>query len=175
MAWGALVAAGAGALGGAMEQSSKNKRYDEIMRGIGDNRYGYDRAYGGQQDALIRALARGGADQSLAQSKVANTDLSRQLRSAEASPGGVRSAMFTGGEADLAGKVGSAVGQESVGNLSAASQNIAQSASDSLARKDLALRALRMYQEAESQRRSPFSGAMSGAANGLLGYLKGGG
>lgn len=165
---------GVGMVGGYTAQNAKNKKLDAIMEGSDKYRKGMDRQYGGQQDALIQALARGGADQSQAQADVARTDLSRGLRAAEAS-GGARAAMFSGQEAELGGKIGSATGQESVANYSGAASNIAQAQQDSLRRKAIALRAQQMYEAAKAERKSAFQGAMEGGGNALLGYLKGGG
>lgn len=165
---------GVGMLGGAMAQGAKNKRLDAIMEGADPYRKGMERRYGSEQDALIQALARGGADQSMAQADVARSDLGRQLRAAEAS-GGARAAMFTGQEAELGGKIGGAAGQESVANYGGAANNIVQAQQDSLRRRAIALRAQQMYEAAKAERKSAISGAISGGSNALLGYLKGNG
>lgn len=58
---------GVGMVGGYMAQDAKNKKLDAIMEGSDKYRRGMERKYGSEQDALIQALARGGADQSQAQ------------------------------------------------------------------------------------------------------------
>lgn len=173
MVWGAIAAGAAGALGGYINNQGEQRRLDSIMEKAKKYKDGMPRAYGAQQDELIAALSKGGADQSMAEANVARTELGRGLAGA-ASGGdalGARRAMMTGEEANLAGGVGRSAGGESVGNLAGASTNITQASSDILNRERLRLDALRQYNEAKQARKSGMSAAIGGAASGLMSYF----
>jgi hypothetical protein len=168
--WGAIIAGAAGAAGGLIKNAAARKEADRIMKGTRKLKDGSPRMYGEQQDELIRALAAGRADQSLAESQVARSGLGRQLSGAAAGGDtlGARNAMLSGEEAQLAGGVGRAVGQESVGNMAGASTNISQAANDVLNRERIRLDALRMYMDAKNSKKSNWEAAGVGAANGLM-------
>lgn len=170
MALGALALGAAGALGGYIKNQGEQRRLDSIMEAAKKYKDGAPRAYGAEQDALIAALSKGGSEQSLAEGRVAESGLSRKLSGLSVDNGalGVRSAMMSGEEANLAGGLGRSVGSESVGNLSGASTNVSQAASDILNREKLRLEALRQYNEAKQARKSGMSAAISGGASGLM-------
>lgn len=170
--WGALIAAGAGALGGYLGNKDKQKRVNAAMAGADKYRHGVDRLYGTEQDQLIHDLATRGAMEARARGNVANDTLGRQLLERQSTGGalGVRGAMMSGKEAELAGQLGEASGSEIVGSRSGASSNLSQAQQDAIARRRAQLEALRLYNEAESNKKSGLSAALGGAANGLMSY-----
>lgn len=170
--WGAIIAAAAGAAGGYLKNKEKQKQVNAAMAGAGKYKDGVDRLYGTEQDALIQDLATRGATESRARANVANDSLGRQLLERQSTGGalGVRGAMMSGKEAELAGQLGEASGSEIVGSRSAASSNLSQAQRDAIARQQSRLEALRLYNEAKSAKKSGFTAAIGGAANGLMSY-----
>lgn len=170
--WGAIIAAAAGAAGGYLKNKEKQKQVNAAMAGAGKYTNGVDRLYGTEQDALIHDLATRGATESRARANVANDSLGRQLLERQATGGalGVRSAMMSGKEAELAGQLGEASGSEIVGSRSAASSNLSQAQRDALARRQAQLEALRLYNEAKGAKKGGLMAAMEGAGNGLMSY-----
>ena len=142
------------------------------MAGSGKYKDGVDRLYGTEQDALIRDLSLRGSTESAARAAVANDGLNRQLTERQAVGGalGVRGAMMTGKEAELAGQLGEASGSEVVGSRAAAGTNLTQAQRDAIARKQAQLEALRLYNEANDARKSGLQAAVEGAGNGLMSY-----
>lgn len=172
--WGAIIAAAAGAAGGYLKNKEKQKQVNAAMAGAGKYKGGVDRLYGTEQDALIQDLATRGATESRARANVANDSLGRQLLERQSTGGamGVRSAMMSGKEAELAGQLGEASGSEIVGSRSAASSNLSQAQRDALARRQAQLEALRLYNEARDAKKGGMEAAIGGAANGLMSYAR---
>lgn len=170
--WGAIIAAAAGAAGGYLGNKEKQKKVNAALAGADKYRNGVDRLYGAEQDALIQDLATRGASESRARSDVANNELGRQLLERQSTGGamGVRAAMMSGKEAELAGRLGEASGSEIVGSRSAASSNLSQAQRDALARRKAQIEALRLYNEANDARKSGFQAGVEGAGNGLMAY-----
>ena len=171
--YGAIGGAIIGGAGGYFGNEAAQKKADAAMAGASKYKDGVPRMYGSEQDALIELLKRKDAEQSMARAAVARTAMNRQLAAREAAGGrdGIRQAMMTGGEADLAGQVGEAAGGEIVGNRLGAASELARAQADAVARNRLRLEALRLYEEAKNNRKSGLKAAVSGGANGAAAGL----
>lgn len=166
--YGAIGGAAIGGLGGYIANEGAQRKSDAAMAGASKYKDGVARVYGSEQDALIELLKQKDAEQSMARAAVARTAMNRQLAARQAAGGqdGIRQAMFSGGEADLAGQVGEAAGGEIVGNRLGASSELARAQADAIARNRLRLEALRLYEEAKNARKSGLKAAITGASNG---------
>lgn len=169
--YGAIIGGALGAAGGIWGNSKENKRIDAYTSGLEKYKSGMPRVYGTEQDALIKALAAGGSEQSQAATQVNRTELAKNLSQQQGSIGGiagVRAAMGSGQEAGLAGEAGRSAAQESIGNMSGAGTNISQAAMDAAARNRLRLQALAEYDAAKKSRKGWFEAGVGGAANGAM-------
>jgi len=157
-------------VGGYFGNKAAQRDADKKMAGASKYKDGVARAYGAQQDELIRSLAAGDTNQSDANARIARGDLGASLRGAAATNGalGVRGAMMSGQESVLAGNVGQASGNEMVTNLGGASSVVGQASADLAARNSLRLQALKMYEEAKAARKTGLRAAAEGAGNGAM-------
>lgn len=168
--YGALIGAGAGALGGILGNKGAQAKADAAMRGADKYRNGVPRMYGTEQDALIALLQSKGAEESAARAMVARTAMNRQLAAKQYAGGqdGIRQAMMTGGEAQLAGQIGEATGGEIIGNRAGSASELTRAQKDAIERNRLRLEALRLYDAAKSSRKSGFQAGLEGAASGAM-------
>lgn len=168
--YGAIGGAVIGGVGGLIGNQSAQAKADAAMAGTARYRNGVDRLYGSEQDALIALLQQKGAEQSMSRASVARAAMNRQLAALQAQGGrdGVRKAMMTGGEADLAGQVGEAAGGEIVGNRGQSAGELARAQQDAIARNRLRLEALRLYDAAKAGRKSGLGAFVGGAASGAM-------